>query len=67
MTPPNAYPFAQEFITDANGKIQKVVLNLTDYQALLEALEDEGLYRLMQQVRDEPPLNRESALQALDE
>ena len=67
MTPPNAYPFAQEFITDANGKIQKVVLDLADYQALLAVLEDEGLYRLMQQVRDEQPLDRQSALQALDE
>lgn len=67
MTPSKTYPFAQEFITDADGQIQKVVLNLADYQALLEALEDEGLYRLMQQVRDEQPLDRESALQALDE
>ena len=67
MHPTNAYPFAQEFITDANGQIQKVVLNLADYQTLLEALEDEGLYRLMQQVRDEQPLDRASALQALDD
>ncbi|MEM9121394.1 MAG: hypothetical protein AAGD09_26455 [Cyanobacteria bacterium P01_F01_bin.56] len=67
MAPSNPYPFAQEFITDANGQIQKVVLSLGDYQTLLAALEDEGLYRLMQQVRDEPPLDRESALQALDE
>ena len=43
MTPPNAYLFAQEFITDANDKKKKVVLDLADYQALLAALEDEGL------------------------
>jgi hypothetical protein len=56
------YPFAQEFITDANGQIQKVILNMADYQALLEALEDEGLYRLMADVRHEIPLDREDAL-----
>jgi len=67
MTPPKTYPFAQEFIIDANGQIQKVVLSLDDYQTLLEALEDEGLYRFMQQVRTERPLDRASALKALDE
>jgi len=30
-------------------------------------LEDEGLYRFMQQVRTERPLDRASALKALDE
>ncbi len=53
------YPFAQEFITDANGQIQKVILNIADYQALLEALEDDGLYRLMAETRNETPLDRD--------
>jgi len=62
-----SYPFAQEFITDANGQIQKVILSIADYKALLEALEDEGLYRLMTEVRDETPLDRESALRELEQ
>lgn len=37
------YPFAQEFITDAEGHIRKVVVDVADYQKLLQALEDEGL------------------------
>jgi hypothetical protein len=61
------YPFAQEFITDANGNIQKVILNIADYQALLDALEDEGLHRLMADVRHETPLDRESALRELEQ
>lgn len=37
------YPFAQEFITDAEGHIRKFVVDVADYQKLLQALEDEGL------------------------
>jgi len=65
METATSYPFAQEFITDANGEIQKVILNIADYRALLEALEDEGLYRLMAEVRDETPLGRARALREL--
>ncbi|MEB3232704.1 MAG: hypothetical protein VKJ64_16970 [Leptolyngbyaceae bacterium] len=61
------YPFAQEFITDANGQVQKVILNIADYQALLEALEDQGLYRLMADVRSETPLDQEKALRELEQ
>ena len=61
------YPFAQEFITDANGQVQKVILNIADYQALLEALEDQGLYRLMADVRSETPLDQEEALRELEQ
>lgn len=60
------YPFVQEFITDNTGQIQKVVLSLSDYQHLLNALEDEDLYQAMQPVRHETPLSREAALKALE-
>jgi hypothetical protein len=38
------YPFAHELITDRQGRIVKVVLEIADYQKLLEALETEGLF-----------------------
>jgi hypothetical protein len=56
------YPFAQEFITDSNGQIRKVILDIQDYHQLLEMLEDEGLYRAMNEVRSEIPLDRATAL-----
>jgi hypothetical protein len=61
------YPFAQELITDAQGHVRKVILDIAAYQTLLAALEDEGLYRAMQEVRDETPLSLNAALGALDE
>lgn len=60
------YPFVQEFLTDVQGQICKVVLQLEDYQRLLEALEDEGLYQAMQAVRHEMPISRSAALQELE-
>ncbi|MFH7243421.1 MAG: hypothetical protein ACHWZW_11280 [Spirulina sp.] len=51
---------------DNTGQIQKVVLNLSDYQHLLEALDDEGLYQAMQAVRHETPLSRGDALKDLE-
>jgi hypothetical protein len=66
METANSYPFAQEFITDTEGQIQKVILDIADYRALIEALEDDELYRLMTDVRHEAPLDRESALQELE-
>jgi len=63
----NDYPFAQEFITDASGKIRKVVIDLADYQKLLSVLEDEGLYRAMAEVRDETPLSLDEAFRELEE
>jgi len=65
--PASAYPFAKEFITDAEGHIRQVVLDFDDYQKLLEALEDEGLYRAMQEVRDEQPLSLAEALIELEQ
>ena len=59
------YPFVNEFLTDSSGQVQKVILRVEDYQRLIEALEDEGLYRAMQETRREKPLSREAALQYL--
>lgn len=61
------YPFAQELITDSQGHIQKVVINFQDYERIIEAIEDEGLYRAMREVKDETPLSLEEALAELDE
>lgn len=55
------YPFAQEFITDAEGQIRKVVIDIADYQKLLEALEDKALYCAMIEAREETPLSLEEA------
>jgi hypothetical protein len=38
------YPYVQELVTDVQGQVRKVVLQFEDYQKLLEAIEDEGLY-----------------------
>lgn len=59
------YPFAQEFITDAEGQIRKVVIDITDYRKLIEAIEDEGLYRAMLEACCEKPLNLEEACKAM--
>ncbi|MBW4693913.1 MAG: hypothetical protein KME27_19385 [Lyngbya sp. HA4199-MV5] len=61
------YPFAQELITDAQGHVRKVILDIAAYQTLLAALEDEGLYRAMQAVRRETPLSPGAALSASEE
>ena len=60
------YPFAQELITDNQGKIQQVVINFEDYQQMIEAYEDTGLYRAMIEVEDETPLSLEEALIELE-
>ncbi len=60
------YPFAQELITDTQGHILKVVINFQDYERIIEAIEDEGLYRAMMEVKDETPLSLEEALAELD-
>lgn len=61
------YPFARELITDTQGRIVKVVLEIADYQKLLEALEMEGLYRAMNEVRGEVPMSLEAALRELEQ
>jgi RelB Antitoxin alpha helical domain len=60
------YPFAQEFITDAEGQIRKVVLDIADYRRLIEAIEDEGLYRAMAEARHEKPLSLEEARKEIE-
>lgn len=60
------YPFAQELITDFQGNILKVVIDFHDYERLMTAIEDEGLYRAMMEVKDEIPLSLESAASELD-
>ena len=60
------YPFAQELITDNPGKIKQVVINFEDYQQMIEAYEDTGLYRAMIEVKDETPLSLEEALIELE-
>jgi hypothetical protein len=61
------YPFVQELITDAKGQVLKVVLDLEEYQRLLEALEDEGLYRAMQLAQGETSLSLQDALEELEQ
>ena len=60
------FPFATELVTNRRGQIAKVVLSLQGYRALLEAVEDAGLYRAMKRVAKEKPLSREAALALLD-
>lgn len=60
------YPFVQELITDKQGQVLKVVLNFEEYQRLLDAIEDEGLYRAMQAVSGETSLSINEALKELE-
>lgn len=60
------YPFVKELIVDTEGTIQKVVINFSDYQHLLEAIEDEGLIRAMNEVKGETPLSLDEALAELE-
>jgi hypothetical protein len=60
------YPFVQELITDKQGQVLKVVLEFQEYQRLLDAIEDEGLYRAMQAVSGETPLSMNEALEELE-
>lgn len=62
-----SYPFAQEFITDASGQVRKVILDISDYEKLIEALEDEALSRAIAEVRLENPLLIAEALNELEQ
>ncbi|MCU0569833.1 MAG: hypothetical protein MUF49_25075 [Oculatellaceae cyanobacterium Prado106] len=64
--PAKDYPFAQEFITDAEGHIRKVVIDIADYHKLIAALEDEGLYRAMVEARAEIPLSLAEARKEME-
>jgi RelB Antitoxin alpha helical domain len=53
-------------ITDTQGRVLKVVINFQDYERIIEAIEDEGLYRAMMEVKQETPLNLKEALAELE-
>jgi hypothetical protein len=59
------YPFAQEFITDASGQVRKVILDITDYEKLIDALEDEAMSRAISEVRQETPRSLTESLNGL--
>lgn len=60
------YPFAKELIIDTQGHISKVVIDFSDYQRLIEAIEDEGLTLAMRQAASETPLTLDEALAELE-
>lgn len=60
------YPFAKKLIFDGTGKISQVILDFSDYQLLLDAMEDEALSRAMIEVKDEISLDMETALAELE-
>jgi RelB Antitoxin alpha helical domain len=60
------YPFAKNLITDQEGNICQVILDLQDYEHILEILEDEGLYQAMLTTKEETPLSLETALEELE-
>jgi len=56
------YPLAKELLFDAEGNISQVILNYTDYQYLLEAIEERGLLLAMREVKHEKPLTLQEVL-----
>jgi hypothetical protein len=60
------YPLAKELILDTEGNISQVILNYTDYQYLLEAIEDRGLLLAMREAKDEKPLSLQQAIAELE-
>ena len=59
------YPFVKEFIINSSGEVDKVIVNLGDYQKLVELEEDEGIYRAVLEVKIETLLSLSDALQEL--
>lgn len=60
------YLFAKELIIDTQGHISKVVIDFSNYQQLLEAIEDEGLALAMKEAASETPLSLAEALAELE-
>ncbi|MEZ2232825.1 hypothetical protein [Microcoleus sp.] len=60
------YPLAKQLIFDAEGNISQVILDYTDYQYFLEAMEDRGLLLAMGAVKNETPLSLQQALAELE-
>jgi hypothetical protein len=56
----------KELLKDEAGEVYRVAIDLTDYQKLLELIEDEGLYRAMDEVRDEVPISKAEALRVIE-
>jgi hypothetical protein len=59
------FPFASEFVTDREGRVSKVILDLITFERLIDELEDEGLARAMKQAEREKPLSKSAALKQL--
>jgi hypothetical protein len=57
-----SYPFVKALITDPNGNVNQVVLDLAEYKRLLEGIEDDGLIQAMAEAEGEPSLSLEEAL-----
>lgn len=56
----------RELLEIAKSDFSDYLTNLSDYQRLLEAMEDKGLVLAMMEVKDETPLNLEQALAELE-
>lgn len=61
------YPLAKELIFDTEGNISQVILNYTDYQYLLDAIEEQGLLLPMCEVKAEKPLTLQQAMAELEQ
>jgi RelB Antitoxin alpha helical domain len=57
-----SYPFVKALITDPNGNVNQVVLDLVEYKYLLEAIEDDGLIQAMKEAEGESSLSLQEAL-----
>ena len=60
------FPLASEFITDDEGRVSKVILDVNTFQRLVEEYEDDALWRAMKKVRREIPLSKDDALKAIE-
>ena len=56
----------KQFIYDAHGKAEYVVLSISDYDWLIELLEDNALGEAMLAAEDAPRYNKEEALKFLE-
>jgi hypothetical protein len=61
------YPFVKQILTDPSGNIEQVIVDFQDYQQILESLEDSGLYKAIMTVKDQTPLDIESAIGELED
>jgi hypothetical protein len=60
------FPFASEFITDGNGHVSKVIVDVNTFERLMEEFEDAALVRALKQVRHEKPMTKAEALKELE-